>query len=128
MNKKITNLQIRKIFALKKEKGMTEDELYLVLGRVSTKGSIKALSQKQANKLIDELVGDKYKISKNQEKYILGLTEELGWSIEGLVGFIQKKFNRTVSTDDIFSSVDKTLASKIIEALKVIKRRKESEK
>ncbi|MCC5911341.1 MAG: regulatory protein GemA [Clostridiaceae bacterium] len=101
----ITNLQIKKIWATAREKGLEKDDLYAIIYRESKKESMKQLTKVEANKVIDAMVKPKKKNQKRtdeggnaftgeQRQKIYRLTEQLGWNDNNkrINGFVKKHF------------------------------------
>jgi hypothetical protein len=128
----INSSQRKKIFALKTELRMSKDELYEVVFRISNQDHISKLTKSQAIDVIDSLEFQREIPSDHsnnkQQKYILGLMNDLGWNKARLAGFITKRFHVTCKEDKLFAWIDKKTASKLIEALKDMKQRGYSER
>ncbi|BFH17939.1 regulatory protein GemA [Paenibacillus melissococcoides] len=122
---KITYPQIKNIFGLARQARMNNDELHDLVLTTTGSDSIKALSKAQGIKVIDRLnqMLGKVKPSRatpNQIWQINKLAEELGWKSDPrrLRRFLEKQ--QGVSHTSYLSPVQ---ASKVIEALKAMKRR-----
>lgn len=124
---KITALQIKKIYAMARENGLDSDMLHSFVYSVVKKEHISSLTKDEGIKVIDALINpqneksDGYRITKRQIDFIKSLERELGWidKPERLRGFIKKN----VGVDDI-KFLTKVQASKIIEGLKKLKKRR----
>lgn len=120
----ITYPQIKKIYALAKERGMDNDELHELVHIVTGSDSIKSLSAQQAANVIDRLTGGKATggagSTPRQRNLIEQLAKELGWTSDPrrLRRFIEKQHG--VSHPKYLTQQQ---ASQIIEALKSMKRR-----
>jgi len=98
--------QIKKVWAASHEKGWTEERLRDTVLRISGDRSIKALSKKQAKRVIDVLEGKAVlPVPRGNEKVFalattgqFGLIGQLktdaGWTDEHLENFILKQFKR----------------------------------
>jgi hypothetical protein len=119
----ITGAQRRKIWALAKEKGLTEDMVRAVVGQVSGQTSTSALNVWEAVQVIDRLAGRREydpggnAITPKQMWKIKDLEASLGWADkpERLTAFI-KKYARV----DRARWLSKRQAAHIIDGLKSI--------
>lgn len=115
----ITYPQIRKLYALAKEKGIDNEELHELVYQCSGKDSIKSLSKDEGIRCIDRIEGRKVlptgKITPSQLSYINDLIKQLGWNNnpKRLKGFIRKY----TKVDEI-KWLNVRQASNIIEGLK----------
>ncbi|WP_069997837.1 phage protein GemA/Gp16 family protein [Cellulosilyticum sp. I15G10I2] len=115
----ITYPQMRKLYALAKQKGLDNEELHELVYQCSGKESIKQLSKSEGIRLIDRLevkrVSPQGRITPSQESYMNDLIEQLGWNDnpKRLKGFIRKY----AKVDEIRWLTVKQ-ASNIIEGLK----------
>lgn len=86
--KAVTYEQIKKIYALAKERGMDNDLLHEHMEMLTGKPSIRALTKQEGIILIDSLEGKagnrnvKDRATAKQMHYIYGLMKELGWTNE----------------------------------------------
>ena len=80
---KLSNAQIRKIFYLKKERGLDDELLRSFIYTLVGKSSIKSLTMREAITVIDALDGKQQvsqgRLSTKQQKYIEGLAVQCGW-------------------------------------------------
>lgn len=127
--KNITEAQKRKIYAVSKEYGIDHELLHVIVKNISGKDSIKELSIMDAVKVIDRIQGKKQStdpkkehMTYKQEAYIKGLAKELDWIDEdGLLderrinGFCKKYYGI-----DNWKWLTRSLASKIIEGMKML--------
>jgi len=130
----ITHAQIAKIFACARELGLDREMLYLLVPR----GSISALSHREASELIERLVelsagevaappsrktdrSDPGAATQEQRNFIHFLFGRVGWigSPARVRGFLRK----FAGVDTVEGIRDRKRASAIIEALKAIYRR-----
>lgn len=113
----ITSGQIAKIYVLAKENGLDNEMLHDLVKAMFNRNSLKKLTFIQAGKVIERLGGN---TGSSQESYIRALERQIGWSDnpERLKGFIKSLFKK----DDL-KSLTKKEKSKLIEALKNIKKR-----
>ena len=113
----ISNRQLSKIYVLVKEIGLNNDILHDLVKAMFNKTSLKKLSFIEAGKLIERLGG-----KNSQENYIKNLEKQLGWveNPERLKGFIKSMFKK-----DSLKKLTKKEKSKLIEALKNMKGRKQ---
>lgn len=121
-----TNQQLRKIYALKRQLGMDNDELHCLVQGMTGVESLKLLNIRQAARVIDRLdalAGGRRDVpgraSEAQQRLIQKLAEEMGWAGEPsrLRGFLEAKAG---VSDVRFLSIDS--ARRIIEALKAIQK------
>lgn len=132
--RKITQGQQRKIHAAAKELGMDDDLLHEYVYMLTEKESLKDLSINDAVRVIDGLEGKKGyaagdRISYRQESYIFILLKKIRWTDdEGkpdkkrLNGFVKKQYG----IED-YRWMTKSIASKVIEALKELEKRQKKE-
>lgn len=113
----ISNRQLSKIYVLVKEIGLNNDILHNLVKAMFNKTSLKKLSFIEAGRLIERLGG-----KNSQENYIRNLEKQLGWAEnpERLKGFIKSMFKK-----DSLKKLTKKEKSKLIEALKNMKGRKQ---
>ena len=113
----ISNGQLSKIYVLVKEIGLNNDILHDLVKAMFNKTSLKKLSFIEAGRLIERLGG-----KNSQENYIRNLEKQIGWAEnpERLKGFIKGMFKK-----DSLNKLNKTEKSKLIEALKNMKGRKQ---
>lgn len=113
----ISNRQLSKIYVLVKEIGLNNDILHDLVKAMFNKTSLKKLSFIEAGKLIERLGG-----KNSQENYIRNLEKQIGWAEnpERLKGFIKSMFKK-----DSLKKLTKKEKSKLIEALKNMKGRKQ---
>lgn len=113
----ISNRQLSKIYVLVKEIGLNNDILHDLVKAMFNKTSLKKLSFIEAGRLIERLGG-----KNSQENYIRNLEKQIGWAEnpERLKGFIKGMFKK-----DSLNKLNKTEKSKLIEALKNMKGRKQ---
>jgi len=80
---KITTAQMRKIYALAKEKGLDNEILHDYVRNLTSKSSLKHLSIREAITVIDTLSGKTVStggmITFKQQHYIEGMAKKLGW-------------------------------------------------
>ena len=133
--KTISAAQMRKIFALARERGLDDELLHAYVQSITHKESIRELSLKEGIKVIDSLEG-KPKVgtaSDKQMKYIQGLMMELGWitdigtpDMERLDRFLQSP--RAGINLGSHKWLTRSKASQLIEALKSMVEREKKEK
>lgn len=113
----ITSGQIAKIYVLAKENGLDNEMLHDLVKAMFNRNSLKKLTFIQAGKVIERLGGN---TGSSQESYIRALERQICWSDnpERLKGFIKAMFKK-----DALKSLTKKEKSKLIEALKNIKKR-----
>ena len=113
----ISNRQLSKIYVLVKEIGLNNDILHDLVKAMFNKTGLKKLSFIEAGKLIERLGG-----KNSQENYIRNLEKQIGWAEnpERLKGFIKSMFKK-----DSLKKLTKKEKSKLIEALKNMKGRKQ---
>ena len=133
MVSKVTPAQMRKIYALSRERNLDSDMLHSHIFALTGKDSIKELSISEAIKIIDSLEGHKTNtpgmMTERQLKLIKGLAKDIGWTdekgrvdMDRLSGFITERFNIAH-----INWVNSRTAGQIIEALKAMKNRKKKE-
>lgn len=124
---KITYPQIKRIFGLAKQAQLNDEELHDLVFAETRSDSIKALSEDQAVMVINRLVRSMYRrnappsrATPSQVWQINKLAEELGWNNDSkrLRSFLEKQHE--VSHPSYLSPA---AASRVIEALKAMKRR-----
>lgn len=132
--RKITQAQQRKIHVTAGELGMDDDLLHEYVYMMTEKESLKSLTINEAVRVIDGLEGKKGyaagdRISCRQESYIFILLKKIKWTDqEGnpdkkrLNGFIKKQYG----IDD-YRWMTRSIASKVIEALKAFDDRQKLE-
>ena len=95
---KITPEQLKKIWAKAREIGVSEDRLRDTVERISGRRSIKALTKKQAVRVIDSLQAQDPAIidlaTPRQETLIERLKIDAEWTDDHLMNFVFKKFMR----------------------------------
>jgi hypothetical protein len=133
----ITHAQVAKIWACARDLGLDRELLYLLVPR----GSISALTHREASELIEHLVehgarratppkspeaADPNEATQEQRNFIHFLFGRVGWigSPARVRGFLRK----FAGADTVEAIRDRKRASAIIEALKAIHRRQMSEK
>ena len=127
---RINKRQISKIWASAKEQGIDREDVYALVLQVSGQDSIKGMTQDQANKVIDRIVGTcsrpeyqkQGRITTDQmRKKIYILTVELGWdkNPKRLEGFCKRLFKV-----EKVEWLDKRQCYKLIETLKDMVARK----
>ncbi len=121
----ISTSQMRKIYALARERGMDNDLLHVYITNITKKESIKTLTIMEAVKVIDALEekstsGKELSMSKKQFAYINMLLKDLGWMTEDgecdykrLNGFIKKRYAL-----EHYKWLTVSEASRVIEGLK----------
>lgn len=123
----MTDAQRRKIFVLAKAKGLDNETLHALIYNSTKKDSMKYLSKTEAVSIIDALEGKKQtpdgRMTGKQEKYILGLAKDLGWTDSGgsvdmarLNGFINERYHIR-----FHNWLTKETAGQVIEGLKAMK-------
>lgn len=139
MGKAATYGQIRKIYAVAKERGMDNDLLHEHMEMLVQRSSIRELTSREAAMLIDSLEGKtgsrsrKERATYRQMYFICGLMKELGWvTAEGEPDMAW--LNRFLQSEDAgfklsdYRLLNIGLASNLIEALKsMVKRKREKE-
>lgn len=95
MIKEISAGQIKRIYMLARERGLDNEILHELVESVTKKRSIRKLTSEEATKIIVRLGGRKRHNTK-QDKYILGLANEIGWgdNQKRLIGFIKKYYKK----------------------------------
>ncbi len=134
VEKAVTYAQIKKIFALARERGMDNDLLHEHLQMLTKRDSLSNLSRSEAVLLIDSLEGrpgapkGQEKASSRQMSYIFGLMKAIGWvtetgkpDMERLDGFLQS--DRAGFRLGSYKWLDRKKASDLIEALKQMQER-----
>jgi hypothetical protein len=135
----VTRAQVAKIWACAHDLGLDREMLYLLVPR----GSISALSHREASELIERLVDlgarrvaaaqpkaagdfDPYAATQEQRNFIHFLFGHLGWigSPARIRGFLRK----FAGVETVEAIRDRKRASAIIEALKAIYRRQKNAK
>jgi len=117
--KEITYPQIKKLYALAKQKGIDNEELHELVYQCSGKDSIKKLTKDEGIRCIDRIEGRRTapqgRITQSQEAYLHDLIKRLGWqnNPKRLKGFIKKY----AKVDEIKWLTVKQ-ASNVIEGLK----------
>lgn len=131
---RINKRQISKIWAAAKEQGIDREDVYALVLQVSGQDSIKGMTQDQANKVIDRIVGTcsrpeyqkQGRITTDQmRKKIYILTVELGWdkNPKRLEGFCKRLFKV-----EKVEWLDERQCYQLIETLKDMVKRKEQYK
>lgn len=115
------------IWKLKSVNGLSKEELYSLVYQVTNKEHISQLTKSEAIQVIDRLKGTKQvngnQATYKQQKFILGLSQDLGWNGYRLAGFVKKRFNVDMPQSDMFRWITRRKATIIIEALKAMKDR-----
>ncbi|MDE7339952.1 MAG: regulatory protein GemA [Lachnospiraceae bacterium] len=138
MGKVISVSQMRKIYALARERGMDSDLLHAHMQALTEKESMKELTMSEGIRMIESLEGKptelkgQIKASYKQMQYIYGLMKRLGWvtgtgepDTERLDRFLQSpKAGINLGS---YKWLTKEKASKLIEALKSISERTNAE-
>lgn len=138
MEKVISVSQMRKIYALARERGMDSDLLHAHIHALTEKESMKNLTMMEGIRIIESLEGKpseikgQVKASYKQMQYIYGLMKQSGWvtgtgepDMERLDRFLQSpKAGINLGS---YKWLTKEKASKLIEALKSISERKNAE-
>ena len=131
---RINKRQISKIWAAAKERGIDREDVYALVLQVSGQDSIKGMTQDQANKVIDRIVGTcsrpeyqkQGRITTDQmRKKIYILTVKLGWdkNPKRLEGFCKRLFKV-----EKVEWLDERQCYQLIETLKDMVKRKEQYK
>ena len=131
---RINKRQISKIWAAAKAQGIDREDVYALVLQVSGQDSIKGMTQDQANKVIDRIVGTcsrpeyqkQGRITTDQmRKKIYILTVELGWdkNPKRLEGFCKRLFKV-----EKVEWLDERQCYQLIETLKDMVKRKEQYK
>lgn len=136
--KVITGAQIKKIYALARERGMDADLLHAHLETLVKKSSLKDLTVSEGIQLIDSLEGKpgfskgEDKASWKQMQYIYVLMKKIGWvnpdgtpDICRLDRFLQSP--RAGINLGSYQWLTRSKASKLIEALKSMSEREEKQ-
>ena len=135
----ITRAQVAKIWACARDLGLDREMLYLLVPR----GSISALSHREASELIEHLVelgarrvaaaqpkaantSDPNAATQEQRNFIHFLFGRVGWI--GAPARIRGFLRKFAGADTVEAIRDRKRASAIIEALKAIYRRQKSAK
>jgi hypothetical protein len=110
--------QLRKIYALAREKDIDTDNLHSLLYSVCKKEHLSEISVTEAVRLIDSLSGKQnpYRATAKQIHFVKGLAKEFGWNDKRLAGFVKK----VGGVDDI-KWLTKKKASAVIEGMKKLK-------
>ena len=125
---KITPAQMRKIYALARERGMDDELLHIHVSTLSGKEHLKELTLPEAIVIIDSLAGKQIAglnpkvnpATMKQCSYLEGLASELGWTDEdGKVDMLRLNgFAKSQYGVDRYQWLTKSQASNVIEALK----------
>lgn len=134
MEKVISAGQMRKIYALARERGMDSDLLHAHIQALTEKESMKELTMSEGIRIIESLEGKplelkgQVKASYKQMQYIYGLMKQLGWvtdsgepDTERLDRFLQSP--RAGINLGSYKWLTKEKASRLIEALKSMSER-----
>ncbi len=132
--KAVTYDQIKKIYAVARERGIDNDLLHEHMEMLLHRSSVKELTKKEAVTLIDSLEGKapsgQDHATGKQMQYIYGLMKELGWMTdEGKPD--HDRLNRFLQSDKAgfhlsdYRWLEKGPASDLIEALKAMRKRKQ---
>lgn len=118
---KISKQQLRKLYALARNKDMDNDVLHSFVWAITHKEHISELTGAEGIKVIDVLEHPAEEQQRNrasikQIKYIKGLAKDMGWGAERLQGFIRK-----VGRVDDIRWLTPHQASDVIEGLKKLK-------
>lgn len=128
--KKVTRLQLAKIYALANKHGMDNELLHAYIEALIGKDSLKELSYEEAGRVADSLMGKdvvsrfprQEVLTDRQKRLIISLAIQLGWvrednknlaDFERLNGFVRKQYNTIY-----MRALSRSNASKCIEALK----------
>ena len=128
--RKVTRLQLSKIYALSKKHGMDNELLHAYIEALIGKDSLKELSYEEAGRVIDSLMGKdvvsrfprQEVLTDRQKRLIISLAIQLGWvrednrslaDFERLNGFVRKQYDTLY-----MRALSRSNASKCIEALK----------
>ena len=123
---RITPAQIRKIHLEARARGMDDDLLHIYVERITGKKSIRALTIMEGVSVIDSFAaGDSGAGASARQIYLIrALCKEIGWKDENgeadlkrLNGFLAKYYKI-----DSLNWIDRRTASKVIEALKDMKK------
>ena len=131
---RINKRQISKIWAAARERGVDRDDVYALVLQMSGQDSIKGMTQAQANKVIDRIVGtcsqpeyqEQGRITTQfMRKKVYMLTVELGWdkNPKRLEGFCKRLFKV-----EKVEWLDERQCYQLIETLKDMVKRKEQYK
>lgn len=135
MEKAITSAQMRKIYALARDRGMDEDLLHLHIQTITGKDSMKELLLSEGIRVIDSLEGGygargQARATYRQMQYIYGLMKKLGWvtdtgelDTDRLDRFLQSP--RAGINIGSYKWLTRIKASDLIEALKSLCERQE---
>lgn len=125
----ITQAQLRKIYALSRERGIDSETLHAHVNALTKKASLKSLTIAEAVKVIDSLEGKAATtpgmMTAAQERYIMGMMKDMGWTDENglpdmnrLQGFVRERFKV-----EHVKWLTSSKASQVIEAFKAMKAR-----
>ncbi len=117
---KASAAQLRKIYALAREKGVDNDNLHSLLYSICKKEHLSEITITEAIKLIDSLEGNKnpYRVTPKQLHFIQELAKDFGWDEKRLAGFVKK-----VGGVDNINWLTKKQASAVIEGMKKLKQK-----
>ena len=117
---KASAAQLRKIYALAREKGIDNENLHSLLYSICKKEHLSQLTITEAVQLIDSLSGKEIpgRVTARQIHFIQGLAKDFGWDEKRLRGFVKK----VGGVDDI-RWLSKAQASNVIEGLKKLKQK-----
>lgn len=117
MNKAST-AQLRKIYALAREKGIDNENLHSLLYNICKKEHLSEITITEAVKLIDSLSGKEVpgRATGRQIYFIQSLAKEFGWNEKRIAGFVKK-----VGGVDNIHWLTKQQASAVIEGMKKLK-------
>ena len=115
---KASAAQLRKIYALAKEKGVDNENLHSLLYSLCKKEHLSDMTIVEAVKLIDALEGNinPYRVTPKQLHFIKRLAKDFGWDDKRLTGFVKK-----VGGVDNIHWLTKKQASNVIEGMKKLK-------
>lgn len=132
--KAVTYGQIKKIYAVARERGIDNDLLHEHMEMLLHRSSVRKLTKREAVMLIDSLEGKapsgQDHATGRQMQYIYGLMKELGWMTDGGKPDLDR-LNRFLQSDKAgfnladYRWLEKGPASDLIEALKAMLKRKQ---
>lgn len=117
---KASAAQLRKIYALAREKGVDSENLHSLLYSLCKKEHLSEITITEAVQLIDSLSGKEIpgRATARQIHFIQGLAKDFGWDDKRLMGFFKK-----VGGVDNIRWLTKKQASNIIEGMKKLKQK-----
>jgi hypothetical protein len=132
----ISPRQLKAIWALARRAGLQEEGLHRVVESLTGKRSLRSLSKEEARGIIEDLLlktgmkvisypggGGLGQITRAQMALIGGLTMQMGWDRQRLVGLARKMYGVGWLID-----LKAKQASGLIEALKVMRKRRALER